>query len=149
MKKNITNATAIPTNRRSAPMRFILFFASILTVQFSFAQLMMNRDVQDKYRVVKWDTDDGLAKIRWHTSILKDVYGFVWFGSSHGELSRFDGNSFRQYYPDKNKPGSIASINCTSIVEDSLHNLWIGTVEGLSRYNIRTDTFTNFASSNA
>jgi ligand-binding sensor domain-containing protein len=30
------------------------------------------------------------------------------------------------------------------LVEDSLHNIWIGTNTGLSRYNIRTEDFTNF-----
>src|SRR4026208_2147188 len=124
------------------PYKFLTcFFISWFVAFHSKAQFPADRNLPAD-RAIKWDTDDGLAKIRWHTCILKDVYGFVWFGSSHGELSRFDGNSFRQYYPDKTKPGSIALNVCLSIVEDSLHNLWIGTPEGLSRYNIRSDTFT-------
>jgi ligand-binding sensor domain-containing protein len=30
------------------------------------------------------------------------------------------------------------------LTEDSLHNIWIGTPAGLSRYDIKADTFTNF-----
>jgi hypothetical protein len=115
----------------------------------SLAQSQENNDRISAYRAVRWDPDDGLRKIRWHSGIIKDVNGFVWFGSNHGELSRFDGNSFRQYYPDKNKSGAVAGINCLSMVEDSLHNLWIGTGDGMSRYDIRTDTFTNFKHRNS
>jgi len=129
------------------PYKFITcFFISWLVAFNSQAQFPADRNIPTAYRAIRWDTDDGLGKIRWHTAIIKDVNGFIWFGSNHGELSRFDGNTFKQYYPDKSKPGSIAHTNCLSIVEDSLHNLWIGTGEGLSRYNIRTDTFTNFTS---
>src|SRR6186713_2940075 len=129
------------------PYKFITCFFISWSVAFnSQAQFPADRNIPTAYRAIRWDTDDGLGKIRWHTAIIKDVNGFIWFGSNHGELSRFDGNTFKQYYPDKSKPGSIAHTNCLSIVEDSLHNLWIGTGEGLSRYNIRTDTFTNFTS---
>ena len=31
-----------------------------------------------------------------------------------------------------------------ALKEDSLHNIWIGTEKGLSRYDIKSDTFTNF-----
>ncbi|MDQ6764104.1 MAG: histidine kinase, partial [Bacteroidota bacterium] len=63
---------------------------------------------------------------------------------SHGELSRFDGSSFKHYYPDKNKAGYLRNDHCVAMVEDSLHNLWIGTFSGLSRYDIKAGTFTNF-----
>ena len=75
--------------------------------------------------------------------MLKDVNGFLWFGSQYGEVSRFNGSSFKQYFPDKNKPKPIRRNHCFSFVEDSLHNIWIGTNKGLSAYDIRADTFTN------
>src|SRR4030095_4739704 len=45
---------------------------------------------------------------------------------------------------DKNKKGAINSEGIMGFVEDSLHNIWIGTKYELSRYDIRADTFTNF-----
>src|SRR5487761_2442281 len=107
------------------------FLPHFLIIQISFGQSGIVDNSQDKYRVVHWSMDEGLGKERWHTAILKDVNGFMWFGTGYGELSRFDGFYFKQYVPDKNKPGSIRSNSCRSFIEDSLHNIWIGTNYGL------------------
>ena len=117
------------------------FAASICT-----AQKQEGRN-NDSYRAVLWSVDDGLGKERWHTCFLKDVNGFLWVGSNYGELTRFDGNSFQQYAPDAKKPGMIHGNNCQNFVEDSMHNIWIGLIKGLARYDIKADTFTNFKSS--
>ncbi|MES1219302.1 MAG: hypothetical protein ABUT20_27600 [Bacteroidota bacterium] len=108
------------------------------------AQQVSVKHIDDQYRAVHWTADEGLVRERWHTAILKDANGFLWVGSSHGELSRFDGNSFQQYLPDTTKRGCIRNNNCLAFTEDSLHNIWIGTARGLSRYDIIADTFTNF-----
>jgi ligand-binding sensor domain-containing protein len=75
--------------------------------------------------------------------MLKDVNGFLWLTSPVG-LNRFDGSTFKIYYPEKNVPGTINGSYGFSLVEDSLHNIWIGTNKGLSRYDIKADTFKNF-----
>src|SRR5215212_195399 len=113
-------------------------------ILFSTSFFFLNISAQDKYRAVHWGIDEGLAKERWHNAILKDVNGFLWIGSNYGELSRFDGSRFKQYDPDKRKRGAIATNNCLAFVEDSLHNIWIGRFQGLSRYDIKADTFINF-----
>ena len=113
----------------------ILFFlSSVFFVQSTFAQ--------EKYRAVRWGMNEGLS-IDANNVMLKDVNGFLWIGSVHG-LDRFDGSNFKNYSPNKNKPGSIIGVSITSLIEDSLHNIWIGTEKGLSRYDIKTDTFKNF-----
>src|SRR5690349_10660213 len=79
---------------------------------------------QDSYRALHWDVEDGLS----HPIIgymLKDVQGFLWISTDFG-LSRFDGNTFKNYYHDNNRPNSISGNNLWSLVEDSLHNIWIG-----------------------
>jgi len=124
--------------------KILLFMIFWFAVFFSTAQKTGIKNNVDTYRAVHWGIDEGLGKERWYTAILKDVNGFLWIGSMYGELSRFDGSRFKQYYPDKNKPGAIASNNCQAFVEDSLHNIWIGTNKGLSRYDIKADTFSNF-----
>ena len=130
--------------RRSFSLRYILLLPAFLIVQITFAQLTITNNAQDKYRAVHWGIDEGLGKERWHNAILKDVNGFLWIGGNYGELSRFDGSSFKRYDPDKNKPGAIATNNCHAFVEDSLHNIWMGRSQGLSRYDTKADTFTNF-----
>lgn len=121
-----------------------LFSIVCLNTLTSIGQLSNKSDRKNNYRAVQWGIDEGLGKDRWHNAILKDVNGFLWFGSSYGELSRFDGSTFKQYDPDKNKRGAIATNNCLGFVEDSLHNIWMGRFQGLSRYDIKADTFTNF-----
>ncbi|MFI5131691.1 MAG: histidine kinase [Chitinophagales bacterium] len=97
----------------------------------------------DQYRAVHWSVENGLPSDA-NNVMIKDVKGFLWIGSAEGELCRFDGASFKKYIPDPRKPGAINSGSIPALKEDSLHNIWIGTAKGLSRYDINADTFTNF-----
>ncbi|HMG94215.1 MAG TPA: ATP-binding protein [Chryseolinea sp.] len=98
---------------------------------------------QDKYRAVHWDLEDGLSQAETY-HILKDVNGFLWIGTKGG-LSRFDGSTFKNYYYDPKKTGTInATSTSGGLVEDSLHNIWIGTDKGLFRYDIKADYFSQF-----
>jgi ligand-binding sensor domain-containing protein len=99
---------------------------------------------QETYRAIPWDVEQGLS-IGGENCMLKDINGFLWIGTNVG-LNRFDGNHFTNYFPDKNKSGTIISDYILSLVEDSLHHIWIGTHKGLSRYDVRADTFSNFSS---
>jgi len=73
----------------------------------------------------------------------KDVNGFLWIGTKIG-LNRFDGSIFKTYYHDPKNKHTIAGNSILGLTEDSLHNIWIGTDRGLSRYDIKADTFSNF-----
>ena len=97
-----------------------------------------------QYRAVNW-TYDGLSVDDLHTTI-KDSKGFLWIGGTSlgGVLCRFDGATFKKYFPDPQKGGTINSDYIQSFEEDSLHNIWIGTGKGVSRYDSKADTFTNF-----
>jgi hypothetical protein len=100
----------------------------------------------DQYRSIHWDVDDSLPSGNFNT-MHKDANGFLWIGSGSpgAQLCRFDGTYFKLYYADKDKAGAINSATIYSFEEDSLHNIWIGTDRGLSRYDTRADTFTNFS----
>lgn len=91
--------------------------------------------------------------------MLKDSRGFMWFGTQDG-LNRYDGHNFRTFRPDS--PGnrissssesaqptkSIQGINIFGIVETTDGNLWIGTEEGLNRYDRQHDQFDCFKAHN-
>ncbi len=121
----------------------VLFFLAVLGYQISFAQLTINNNHKENYRAVLWSSTDGLSLGK-KNAMLKDVNGFLWIISPMG-LNRFDGSNFKIYYTDKNTPGTIDGFYSFSLVEDSLHNIWIGTNKGLSRYDIKNDTIKNFS----
>lgn len=85
-------------------------------------------------------TADGLSQST-VTCILKDKYGFMWFGTMDG-LNKYDGYRFKVY---RNKPSdkqSLPNNQIKSIYEDQAGNLWVGTMGGgLARYNRNNDSF--------
>lgn len=96
----------------------------------------------DAYRAIHWGVDDGLSEGETY-NMIKDVNGFLWIGTRYG-LNRFDGNSFKIYLHERNNSKSLIANNVNMLVEDSLHNIWIGSYKGISRYNINKEDFTNF-----
>ena len=125
----------------------IFFSMACLSGMDSIAQQRQNEIKRDQYEAVNWKVEDGLP-FDWSNVIFKDANGFLWVGSGGGieetDLCRFDGAVFKKYIPDPKKSGAINSGSIISFKEDSLHNIWIGTSKGLSRYDIKADTFTNF-----
>ena len=81
-----------------------------------------------------------------HT-MFKDAKGFLWVGGGgfSRDSCRFDGAVFKRYFPGQRKRGAINSDDIYTFKEDSLHNIWMGTGKGISRYDMKADTFTNFS----
>ena len=86
---------------------------------------------------------DGLSE-KSVTCILQDKKGFMWFGTRNG-LNRYDGVEFKIYEFVHGDSTSISSNFINSLVEDSLGNIWVGTMDaGLNLYNRDMDNFTRF-----
>lgn len=77
------------------------------------------------------------------TAILKDRYGYLWFGTNDG-LNKFDGKNFNVYRHSEEDPGSILSNEIRALYEDNKGNLWIGTGGGLTLYNRKLNTFNHY-----
>jgi signal transduction histidine kinase/ligand-binding sensor domain-containing protein/CheY-like chemotaxis protein len=75
--------------------------------------------------------------------IFQDNSGFLWFGT-YGGLFRYDGNSFREFQPIRNHPGSLVNGHIRSICQDSSGVMYIGTINGLSVYYPETEEFRRF-----
>ena len=75
--------------------------------------------------------------------ITEDKYGYMWFGTKDG-LCRYDGQIFKVFAPDKNKPNGLETNYIRSLYHDRLGNLWIGTNMGLYQYDYSTETFHYF-----
>ena len=74
------------------------------------------------------------------TTIYKDRFGFMWFGTLDG-LNRFDGYSFQQF---RNKSGDLTSLpndRITVLNEDNTGNLWVGTEKGIDILDNKTLRF--------
>ncbi|MCX2678644.1 ATP-binding protein [Galbibacter sp. EGI 63066] len=86
---------------------------------------------------------DGLS----HNSvryIVQDENGFLWLGTFAG-LNRFDGYEFNIYSSNAKQPHKLANDEVTALALDNQASvLWIGTRNGLIRFELKTHTFTSF-----
>jgi ligand-binding sensor domain-containing protein/serine phosphatase RsbU (regulator of sigma subunit) len=80
-----------------------------------------------------YTTDQGLA-LDAINSAKMDKRGNLWFGTSGGGVSCYDGKSFTNYSRDQ----GLINNTILSILEDKNGNLWFGTDEGVSRYDGRS-----------
>src|SRR5882757_9839465 len=85
-------------------------------------------------------TLDGLSQSTVNC-ILKDKFGFLWFGTQDG-LNKYDGYTFTVYRNNPKDPRSIPDNQIKCIFEDRQSNLWIGTLGGgLCIYDRIRDAF--------
>lgn len=72
----------------------------------------------------------------------EDNEGIIWFGTLSSGLDRYDpiNKTFTNYSTKDGLPGN----SITSILVDSLNNLWLGTDKGLARFNPKTKKVTIF-----
>ena len=64
--------------------------------------------------------------------MIQDSRGLLWIGTNGGGLSKFNGKRIHHVSPKKK---DFQEIKIYSLFEDSKHNIWIGTVNGLHDYN--------------
>ncbi len=78
-------------------------------------------------------------------AFLEDRLGFLWFGSEGGGLFRWDGYTLKAYPP---RPDGLSNGNIYRIIQDATdpYVLWIGTGNGLNRFDLRTESFTAYYS---
>lgn len=93
-------------------------------------------------------SDDGLLSSI-VPSIFVDSEGLIWIATFSG-LNKYDksNNSFSDYLYDSNNKNSISSSQFNwapkLITEDLDGNIWIGTKEGLNKYDKKSGNFTNY-----
>jgi signal transduction histidine kinase/ligand-binding sensor domain-containing protein len=77
-------------------------------------------------------------------SLYEDENGIVWLGTWQGGLARYDVNNkkIKIYTRDDGLP----SMSVQAILPHTKSNsLWLSTFEGLSRFDVKTETFNNFS----
>lgn len=97
---------------------------------------------QNNYSVETLTMEDGLSSNSINT-IFQDKQGYMWFGTNGGGLNSYDGYTIRKYRHNPFDSTTISSDYIYSIVQDS-NFLWIGTINGLNKFDLRTRTFKRF-----
>lgn len=95
----------------------------------------------------KYSKADGLTQDT-VTDIVEDKQGFIWFSTFEG-VSRFDGYDFKTYKHVPEDKFSLPANFTKKMLVDSHGTLWIGTRNGLAKYNQQLDNFTTYNKNNS
>jgi ligand-binding sensor domain-containing protein/signal transduction histidine kinase/AraC-like DNA-binding protein len=87
-------------------------------------------------------TRDGLSQNS-VLAILQDNFGFMWFGTRDG-LNMYNGISMQVFNHDIFDENSLSNSHINHIAEDSQGNLWISTINGLTKFIRETETFKRY-----
>jgi PAS domain S-box-containing protein len=83
-------------------------------------------------------------------ALYEDAQGYIWAGTPLDGLNRLDPatDTFTHYRHDPDNPNTIRPGVVTSLApalrEDGHEGLWIGTINGLSKFDPATETFTHY-----
>lgn len=83
------------------------------------------------------------------TSLLETANGTLWGGTFGNGLTEWPpGNGAVQHHDGNRQAGSLYDNHVTCLFEDRRHQLWVGTMNGLHRYDPRSRQFTLIATDN-
>ena len=110
-------------------LRVFLHLAGILLAAFLVCRAAADSlSPPDDFVVQVWDTDAGLPHST-VTSLAQTPDGYLWVGTLHGGLARFDGTRFVNFDPG-NTP-ELKSIEIHKLLVDTQGTLWIANVEAV------------------
>lgn len=83
------------------------------------------------------------------TSIYQDSHKGIWIGSwSEGLYHIYPNQKMEVFCNIVNNKNSLASNFVRTCCEDNQGNMWIGTFNGLNKYNLKTKTFSLYTANN-
>ena len=76
-------------------------------------------------------------------SVLDGGDGFLYLAHEHGGFTIVDiaKRTARNFLPEKDNPGSLPSADLSTVYRDSLGNIWLGGLNGLTLFNHDDNTF--------
>lgn len=111
---------------------FLFFIAFFLTINSVFSQ----------YTFINYSSRNGLSS-NTINSIIKDKYGFMWFGTEDG-LNKFDGQTFKNYRHKDSDSTSLQGGPIVDIIVSTKGKMWVATTSVLSMYDPNSDAFVNY-----
>lgn len=82
------------------------------------------------------------------TEIFEDSAQDIWVGSWEHGLFQFTDKGMNNYLNNPDNKNSISSDFVRSCCEDNQGNIWMGTFQGLDKFDKRTGEFTHYTASN-
>lgn len=130
-------------------------------------QQYINSLVEDEYGDIWVATENGISRINLSTGksihllhdenensisendiykLYYDYKGYIWAGTYSKGACRIDinTNEVLKFYKDENNNNSLAGDFVKGFLRDNKGNMWIGTDNGLSKYNDANRSFTNY-----
>ena len=126
--------------------RIFRLFYIILFLTFHW--LPADADPADLFFLQHYDNRNGLSNSSIN-HIFKDASNLLWVATWDG-LNMYDGNIFHVFNYSKGNDAiatgfkSIGSNVIQQVTEDKRGNIWVTTIEGISRYEKRTGKFYNY-----
>lgn len=115
---------------------------------YTVTAMQASADPADPFFLQHYDNRNGLSNSSIN-HIFKDAGNLLWIATWDG-LNMYDGNTFHVFnYSRENDPiaigfKSIGSNVIQQINEDKRGNIWITTIEGITRYEKRSGKFYNY-----
>lgn len=96
-----------------------------------------------KMQFIRKSGGPGELSSTWIVSMSEDRSGRLWFGTVGAGLNRLDRRSgqFRVFRYDPNDPHSLSHNTVQAIFVDHKGAIWVGTEDGLDRFDERTQSF--------
>ena len=105
-------------------------------------------DIKNNKNIISFKTGDGKFDISENDIyvVRYDPKGYIWAGALKEGLNRIDinTNEVKQYKNDDRDEKSLPGNNVKDILRDSSGNLWVGTDNGLAKYNEQTENFATY-----
>ena len=84
------------------------------------------------------------SNVPYISAITQDAQGFIWLTSYANGLNRYDGNKLTTYSHDNENKNSLVSNAALAVSADAEGFIWVGTINGLDRFDAVANKFTHF-----
>jgi signal transduction histidine kinase/streptogramin lyase len=98
--------------------------------------------VTEHFTTYKLEPQSGVPYIE----LVEDRQGKIWIGTESSGLRHFDPatGQFAEYEHDENFPGTLSDNRVNSVHFDRSGTMWVGTQNGLDKFNPQTGSFSAF-----